>query len=126
MAVVQLHHDTEGRGYYRRKLAAGKTTMAAMRCLKQRLSDIAYRHIACDAQRLATGPEGHTGAATNSNTADLIPTASTSDQPIPIPANHHPRHPFLYLLYTEGSHEPTPLFTPHPSPKLGHPTEGPL
>jgi transposase len=50
MAVVQLRHDTEGRGYYRRKLAAGKTTMEAMRCLKRRLSDIVYRQIARDAQ----------------------------------------------------------------------------
>jgi len=24
MAIVQLHNDTEGRAYYRRKLAAGK------------------------------------------------------------------------------------------------------
>ncbi|WP_236648056.1 MULTISPECIES: IS110 family transposase [Micromonospora] len=31
MAVVQLRHDTEGRAYYRRKLAAGKTPMEAMR-----------------------------------------------------------------------------------------------
>ena len=31
MAIVQLRHDTEGRAYYRRKLAAGKTPMEAMR-----------------------------------------------------------------------------------------------
>jgi transposase len=29
MAVVQLRHDTEGRAYFRRKLAAGKTPMEA-------------------------------------------------------------------------------------------------
>ena len=33
-AFVQLRHDTPGRAYYRRKLAAGKTPMEAMRCLK--------------------------------------------------------------------------------------------
>jgi transposase len=38
-AFVQLRHDTTGRAYYRRKLAAGKTPMEAMRCLKRRLSD---------------------------------------------------------------------------------------
>jgi hypothetical protein len=32
-AIVQLRHDTEGRAYYRRKLAAGKTPMEATRCL---------------------------------------------------------------------------------------------
>ncbi len=35
MAVVQLRRDTEGRRYYRRKLAAGKTPMEAMRALKR-------------------------------------------------------------------------------------------
>ena len=39
MAIVQLRNDTEGRAYYRRKLAAGKTSMEAIRCLKRRLSD---------------------------------------------------------------------------------------
>ncbi|MEV6494422.1 IS110 family transposase, partial [Actinoplanes sp. NPDC051633] len=45
MAVVHLRRDTEGRAYYRRKLAAGKTSMEAMRCLKRRLSDIVYRQM---------------------------------------------------------------------------------
>jgi len=41
MAVVQLRHrDSEGRAYYDRKVAAGKTTREAMRVLKRRLSDI--------------------------------------------------------------------------------------
>jgi transposase len=35
MTVVQLRHDTEGCAYFRRKLAAGKTPMEAMRCLKR-------------------------------------------------------------------------------------------
>ncbi len=33
MVVVQLRNDTEGRRYYRRKFAAGKTAMEAMRAL---------------------------------------------------------------------------------------------
>jgi transposase len=33
MAVVQLRNPTEGRAYYDRKVAAGKTPMEAMRCL---------------------------------------------------------------------------------------------
>jgi hypothetical protein len=37
-------HDTEGRRYYRRRLAAGKTPMEARRALKRRLSDVVYRH----------------------------------------------------------------------------------
>jgi transposase len=37
MAVVQLRTPTEGRAYYDRKVAAGKTPMEAMRALKRRL-----------------------------------------------------------------------------------------
>jgi len=37
MAVVQLRNPTEGRAYYDRKVAAGKTPMEAMRALKRRL-----------------------------------------------------------------------------------------
>ena len=49
-AIVQIRHDTEGRAYYRRKLAAGKTPMEALRCLKRRLSDVVYRQLVADAQ----------------------------------------------------------------------------
>ena len=35
--IVQLRNDTAGRACYRRKLAAGKTPMEAMRCLRRRL-----------------------------------------------------------------------------------------
>jgi hypothetical protein len=40
--IVQLRHDTEGRVYYRRTLADGKTSREAMRCLKRRLSHVVY------------------------------------------------------------------------------------
>jgi len=42
-AIVQLRNDTEGRAYHRRRLAAGKTPMEALRCLKRRLCDVIYR-----------------------------------------------------------------------------------
>lgn len=59
-ATVQLRNPTEGRAYFDRKKAAGKTSMEAMRCLKRRLSDIVYRRMLDDAMRLAaTGPGGH-------------------------------------------------------------------
>jgi transposase len=45
MAIVQLRNDTEGRAYYRRKVAAGKTSMEAMRALKRRLSNIVYAQL---------------------------------------------------------------------------------
>jgi len=39
-AVTQIRLETEGRAYYRRKIATGKSPMEAMRCLKRRISDV--------------------------------------------------------------------------------------
>jgi len=80
MAVVQLRNDTEGRRYYRRKIAQGKTTMEAMRALKRRLSDVVYRQMTADAKRLKTGPGGHVGATLQSSAADPNPKADTSEK----------------------------------------------
>ncbi len=90
MAIVALRNDTEGRAYYRRKLAAGKTTMEALRCLKRRLSDVACKQMCADAKRAQTGPGGHAGATLESSAADPIPTVSTSEQSLPGPARHEP------------------------------------
>ena len=48
-ATTQIRNDTAGRAYYRRKIAAGKTPMEAMRCLKRRISDAVYRQLVADA-----------------------------------------------------------------------------
>jgi hypothetical protein len=95
MAVVQLRNDTEGRAYYRRKLAAGKTPMEAMRALKRRLSDVIYRQMVNDARHVETGPGGHVGATLQSSAADLIPMIDTSDKSLPGPAKSQPRTPLL-------------------------------
>ena len=74
MAVVQLRHRaSEGRAYYDRKVAAGKTPREAMRSLKRRLSDIVYHQMVLHARAQATGPGGHLGAATGSSAACLHP-----------------------------------------------------
>ena len=87
-AIVQIRHDTEGRAYYRRKLAAGKTPMEALRCLKRRLSDVVYRQLVADAhQHDGADPGGHCGAALQSSAVDSHPLIDTSDQPLPGPAN---------------------------------------
>src|SRR5690349_3738777 len=98
-ATTQIRLDTEGRAYYRRKLAAGKTRMEAMRCLKRRISDAVYRQLVADAQAVtmaaqpdaalkavSTGPGGHSGATLTSSAVDLPPHIDTSDQPLPGPA----------------------------------------
>jgi transposase len=88
MAVVQLRHATRGRACYDRKVAAGKTPMEAMRCLKRRLSDVVFRQMRADARAGRTGPGGHTGAATGSSAAGSDPIAGTSDKSLPGPASH--------------------------------------
>jgi transposase len=94
VATSQIRLDTPGRVYYRRKLAAGKTPMEAMRCLKRRISDAVYRQLVTDAHTaentaatsLGTGPGGHCGATLQSSAVDLPPRIDTSDQPLPGPA----------------------------------------
>ena len=106
MALVQLRHDTDGRAYYRRKRAAGKTPMEALRCLKRRLSDAVYHQLTADAQAArrarddhteqpptdvhpphAAGPGGHPGATTGSSAAGSHPDTGTSEKSLPGPAN---------------------------------------
>jgi transposase len=90
MATVQLRNPTEGRAYYDRKTAAGKSSMEAMRCLKRRLSDIVYRQLIVDAIRPSkTGPGGHSGATLDSSAVDSNPDIDASEKSLPGPASHH-------------------------------------
>ena len=51
-AITQIRHaHSPGRSYYERKLAEGHTPREAIRALKRRLSDVAWRHLIADAQR---------------------------------------------------------------------------
>jgi transposase len=66
MATVQLRNPTEGRAYYDRRKAEGKTSMEAMRALKRRLSNIVFKTMLDDAMNPAvgaarTGPGGQRG-----------------------------------------------------------------
>jgi transposase len=90
MAVVQLRNPTEGRAYYDRKVAAGKTPMEAMRSLKRRLSDIVYHQMVLDARAKTAGPGGHVGAANGSSAAGSHPVAGTSEKSLPGPAIDQP------------------------------------
>jgi transposase len=94
MATVQLRNPTEGRAYFDRRKADGKTSMEAMRALKRRLSDIVYRRIVDDAiSSTATGPGGQRGTTTDSNVAGSHPHTGTSDKPLPGPATSQPTAP---------------------------------
>jgi transposase len=94
MATVQLRNPTEGRAYFDRKKAAGKTSMEAMRCLKRRLSDIVFRRMAEDViTRAATGPGGQQGNDSDSSATGSHPHTGSSDKPLPGPAMPHPTTP---------------------------------
>jgi transposase len=91
MAIVQLRNDTEGRANYRRKLAAGKTPMEALRCLKRRLSDVLYRQLVADAAKTKKAdPGGHPGATLKSSAVDSNPSIDASEKSRPGPASQHP------------------------------------
>ena len=47
-AVTQLRHDTNGRAYFDKKIAEGKTPKEAIRALKRRISDAVYRQLELD------------------------------------------------------------------------------
>jgi transposase len=56
-AVTQVsHRHSDGRAYYERKLAEGKTPKEALRSLKRRLSDTIFARLQADARRAAAGP----------------------------------------------------------------------
>jgi transposase len=94
MAVVQLRNPTQGRAYYDRKVAAGKTPNEAMRCLKRRLSDLVYKTMLDDLVASAgTGPGGHRGNVSDSSAAGSHPHTSSSDKSLPGPATTKPRTP---------------------------------
>lgn len=84
-AIVQLRFDCEGRRYYLRKIADGKTPKEARRCLKRRISDAIYHQLLVDAQAGEWGPGGQMGATTKISAADPAPTVDSSIKPQPGP-----------------------------------------
>ena len=95
-AVTQIRHrHSDGRAYYERKVAEGKTGKEALRALKRRISDALYARLQQDARRAAqavvTGPGGQPG-----NDSDASATGS------------HPEH----RLFGQA--------TPGPEPTLRH------
>ena len=52
-AVVQFRNQSEGRIFYDRKIAEGKTHKEAIRALKRQISDRVFRHLIADANQAA-------------------------------------------------------------------------
>jgi transposase len=71
-AITQIRHKhSDGRAYYQRKLAEGKTRKEALRCLKRRISDAIYARLRADARK--AGPEGQPGNDTGSSVTGSHP-----------------------------------------------------
>jgi hypothetical protein len=52
VAICQIRQtQSEGRAYFEKKLAEGKTKKDAIRSLKRQISNTVYRHLVLDAQR---------------------------------------------------------------------------
>jgi transposase len=51
IAVAQIRHATEGRRYFDRKVAEGKSNKEALRALKRQISNVVYSHLVIDSSR---------------------------------------------------------------------------
>jgi transposase len=51
IAIAQIRHPNEGRQYFDRKVAEGKTTKEALRALKRQISNAVYRPLVVDSSR---------------------------------------------------------------------------
>ena len=88
-AITQIRHrHSEGRAYYEKKLAGGKTHKEALRSLKRRISDAIYARLQADARRAGQRParrarEGNRGTALTPARPAHTPNAGSSDKPLP-------------------------------------------
>jgi transposase len=55
VATCQARSDARGGGYYRKKIAEGKSRKEALRCLKRRVSDAVFKSLVADSQAPSCG-----------------------------------------------------------------------
>jgi hypothetical protein len=89
-AITQLRHKhSEGRAYYEKKLAEGKTHKEALRSLKRKISDAIFARLQADARQAAAatakGPGGHPGNDSASSAAGSHPARQLFGQATPGP-----------------------------------------
>jgi transposase len=89
-AITQIRHrHSDGRAYYEKKLAEGKTHKEALRSLKRRISDAIFARLQADALQAAeasvTGPGGQPGNDSASSAAGSHPARRLFGQATPGP-----------------------------------------
>jgi transposase len=90
VAITQIRHrHSDGRAYYEKKLAEGKTHKEALRSLKRRISDAIFARLQDDARRAAqaspAGPGGQPGNDSASSAASSHPARQLFGQATPGP-----------------------------------------
>jgi transposase len=86
-AVTQVRHmHSEGRAYYDKKLAEGKTGKEALRALKRQVSDAIYKQLKADAARSTQGPGGQPGNDSVASAVGSHPEYRLFGQATPGPA----------------------------------------
>jgi transposase len=84
-AVTQIRYPhSQGRAYYDKKIAEGKTSKEALRDLKRQVSDAFYKHLKADAAR-AGSPGGQEGNDSVASAADSHPRCRLFGQATPGP-----------------------------------------
>jgi transposase len=101
-AITQIRYQhSDGRAYYDKKVAEGKTHKEALRCLKRRISDAIFARLQADARQAAAaaaaGPGGQPGNDSASNATGSHPARRLFGQATPgtrhhDTARHHGRH----------------------------------
>ena len=89
-AITQIRHArSDGRAYYDKKVAEGKTHKEALRSLKRRISDALYARLCADARQVAgsrqAGPGGQPGNDSDSSAAGSHPERRLLGQATPGP-----------------------------------------
>jgi hypothetical protein len=98
-AITQIRQrHSEGRAYYDKKLAEGKTHKEALRSLKRRVSDAVFARLQADAKRAAASAKDPGGQAGNDSVASA--------------AGSHPRR----QLFGQATPGPAPTLRPQPGP----------
>jgi transposase len=91
-AVTQIsHRHSDGRAYYERKLAEGKTPKEALRALKRQVSDAIFARLQADARQITASsrsrsPGGQRGNDSNASAAGSHPIHRLFGQATPGPA----------------------------------------
>jgi transposase len=92
VAVTQVRHrHSQGRAYYDKKLAEGKTPKEALRALKRQISDAIFTRLRADARRAAAraeDPGGQTGNGSVSSAAGSHPRCRLFGQATPGSGHH--------------------------------------